>query len=89
MTMAGNGLVKLVEELGELAQVAAKKLAYMNTDIHPDGKSLKARMEEEMADVVAACIFVRDKFDLDEDIMNNRIAKKLALFEEWHARTDI
>lgn len=89
MTMAGNGLVKLVEELGELAQVAAKKLAYMNTDLHPDGKSLKARMEEEMADVVAACIFVRGKFDLDEGIMNDRIAKKLALFEEWHARTDI
>lgn len=88
MTMAGNGLVKLVEELGELAQVAAKKLAYMNTDEHPDGKSLKARMEEEMADVIAACLFVTVQFGLSEDTMDERIARKLALFNEWHARTD-
>lgn len=88
MTMAGNGLVKLLEELGELGQVAAKKLAYMQTDMHPDGKSLKARMEEEMADVIAACLFVTDKFDLDENIMNERTIRKLELFNEWHARTD-
>ena len=88
MTMAGNGLVKLVEELGELTQVAAKKLAYMKTDAHPDGTSLKARMEEEMADVIAACAFVTNQFGLDENIMGARVEKKLKLFAEWHARTD-
>lgn len=88
MTMAGNGLVKLVEELGELAQVAAKKLAYMHIDQHPDGTSLKARMEEEMADVLAACAFVTSQFDLDEVKMDARVARKLQLFREWHARTD-
>jgi NTP pyrophosphatase (non-canonical NTP hydrolase) len=88
MTMAGNGLVKLLEELGELAQVAAKKLAYMQTDMHPDGKSLKARMEEEMADVYAACSFVTAQFGLDDSKMNARVKRKLELFNEWHARID-
>lgn len=88
MTMAGNGLVKLVEELGELAQVAAKKLAYMQTDMHPDGLSLKDRLEEESADVIAACLFVIQQFELDKSIIRSRLKKKLKLYHEWHARVD-
>ncbi len=42
MAMTANGLTKLLEELGELAQVAAKKQAYFHTDAHPDGGKRRA-----------------------------------------------
>lgn len=68
MPMAGDGLVKLLEELGELTQIAAKKLAYIGTDSHPDGcGGMVVRMEEEMADVRAASDFVQLRFGLDEE----------------------
>lgn len=79
-----DGLTKLIEECGELSQIAAKKQAYFDTDIHPDGKgSMKRRMEEEMADVMAACIFVAEKFGLDQEFLEARAQKKLALFKSW------
>jgi len=84
MTMSNNGLSKLIEECGELTQIAAKKLAYPDTDIHPDGAgSMKARMEDEVADVLAAIAFVCDKFQLDEAKMFARGDAKRKLFQEW------
>jgi NTP pyrophosphatase (non-canonical NTP hydrolase) len=86
MAMTANGLTKLLEELGELAQVAAKKQAYFHTDAHPDGGgSLKERMEHEMGDVSAAMRFVQQQFGLDRDAIEQRARAKLALFEQWHA----
>jgi hypothetical protein len=88
MPMTANGLAKLLEELGELSQVAAKKLAYFHTDKHPDGAgSLNERMEAEMGDVLAACAFVRRQFRLNDAAVANRYEVKLALFERWHADT--
>ncbi len=84
MTMSNNGLTKLVEECGELAQIAAKKIAYPDTDEHPDGKgSMKTRMEDEMADVMAAIAFVCEKFGLDEARMFARGSMKTELFKKW------
>ena len=86
MTMTANGLAKLLEECGELSQVAAKKLAYFHTDEHPDGKvSLDKRMQDEIADVMAACMFVADTFSLNMDAISARRDRKLALFGRWHA----
>jgi NTP pyrophosphatase (non-canonical NTP hydrolase) len=85
--MTANGLAKLIEECGELQQIAAKKLAYFHTDEHPDGAgSLKQRMEDEMADVMAACIFVARQFKLDATRMEQRRDRKVARFEAWHAQ---
>ena len=85
-----DGLTKLIEECGELSQIAAKKQAYFNTDIHPDGKgSMKRRMEEEMADVMAACIFVAEKFGLDQEFLEARVQKKLALFKSWDNKPNV
>ena len=85
MTMCANGLAKLIEELGELQQVAAKKLAYFDTDDHPDGAgSLKARMEDELADVFAAGTFVMQTFGLDTQRISDRSTMKLARFQAWH-----
>ena len=86
MPMTANGLAKLLEELGELAQVAAKKLAYFHTDEHPDSAGpLNERMEAEMADVAAAMAFVQQQFGLNGKAIENRACIKLALFQRWHA----
>lgn len=85
MAMTANGLAKLLEELGELAQITAKKLAYFHTDEHPDGAgSLRERMEQEMGDVKAAIAFVQEQFDLDPVEIDSRAEAKLARFREWH-----
>lgn len=87
MTM--KGLAKLVEECGELTQVAAKKMARMETDQHWDGSgSLNARMEDEMADVRAAIAFVTETFGLNEDAIEFRATRKLHIFREWHEQAN-
>ena len=84
MAMDKGGLTKLIEECGELTQIAAKKQAYFDVDDHPDGVgSMKVRMEEEIADVAAASMFVIDKFDLDVEAVFRRICLKLNLFKTW------
>ncbi len=86
MAMTAGGLAKLIEETGELQQVAGKKLAYYNTDDHPDGQgSLKTRMEHEIADVMAIVAFVIDHFGLDDNLIAERSAAKLKQYEEWDA----
>lgn len=85
MAMTANGLAKLLEELGELTQITAKKLAYFDTDEHPDGAgSLKERMEQEMGDVKGAIAFVQEQFDLDVVEIDTRAEMKLNRFREWH-----
>jgi NTP pyrophosphatase (non-canonical NTP hydrolase) len=85
MTMTANGLAKLIEECGELVQVAGKRLAYYHTDEHPDGgEPLPKRLEMEIADVMAACKFVIATHRLNRNSIDSRIAKKLSLFNEWH-----
>lgn len=89
MAMAHNGLAKLLEECGELTQIASKKLAYFHTDEHPDGAgSLRARMEDEMADVLAAITFCIFSFGLNAERIQSRTQSKLALFMKWHGDPD-
>lgn len=83
--MTAKGLAKLIEECGELQQVAGKKLAYFNTDDHPDGSLLSLRMQDEIADVIAAARFVARKFNLDCEEIEARIGRKFRLFERWDA----
>lgn len=89
MPMTANGLAKLLEELGELSQVAAKKLAYFHTDEHPDGAgSLKERMEAEMGDVMGAIDFVTITMGLNGHAIARRACDKLNTFQRWHADAD-
>lgn len=89
MPMTANGLAKLLEELGELSQVAAKRLAYFHTSTHPDGAGdLNERMEAEMADVAAAMAFVQQQFGLNVQAIDSRAYAKLELFQQWHADAD-
>jgi NTP pyrophosphatase (non-canonical NTP hydrolase) len=89
MPMANKGLAKLIEELGELSQVAGKKLACPNTDEHWDGKgSLKIRMQDEVADVIAALCFVIKTNDLSESHITLRAEEKLRIFEQWNSESN-
>lgn len=87
--MTGGGLAKLIEECGELLQVAGKRLAYYKTEEHPDGgPPLSQRLEEEIADVMAACLFVSEVHGLDLKRIADRTAVKTELFKRWHKRDD-
>lgn len=86
MPMTANGLAKLLEEGSELGQVAAKRLAYFTTTIHPDGAGdLNERMEEEMGDLIAACSLVQETFSLNVSAVERRARLKLELFRQWQA----
>jgi NTP pyrophosphatase (non-canonical NTP hydrolase) len=79
------GLAKLVEECGEVSQVAGKIMAIHGAHDHWDGTNLLTRFQEELADVQAVIEFVRDKNpQLDSAHFNRRVAKKLAQFNHWH-----
>ncbi len=84
--MTGYGLAKLIEECGELIQIAGKRLAYYTTDEHPDGGGpLRLRLEDEIADVLAACELVTVLHQLDAERITKRRDGKLLLFKQWHA----
>lgn len=83
MAMDKKGLTKLVEECAELSQIAAKKMAYLDVDIHPDGNNMKDKLEEEIADVLAAISFVTNKFDLNSDFIETRKKIKISKYEKW------
>jgi len=82
--MAAKGLAKLAEECGELVAVIGKKLAYYHTDEHPDGAgSLSYRLEDEIADVQASCLFAAGINGLDLGRIADRTTEKLELFCKW------
>lgn len=91
MTMTAKGLAKLTEECGELLTEIGKKLAYFHTNEHPDGKGpLDLRIAAEIADVLAACDFVRAhmlNIELNRYI-DARRKEKFVRFQQWHALTD-
>lgn len=79
-----QGLVKLVEECGELIQIASKKMTRMDSDEHWDGKgSLRTRMEDEIADVQAILEVIQHKFDLDLVRIQTRKLEKMICFIGW------
>lgn len=85
MSMDKRGLTKLAEECGELVQAAMKKSAYMDSK-HPDKKGdLDKRIEEEMADVLAACEFVQSTLKLNRKAIQKRKEMKLKRFKKWDA----
>jgi NTP pyrophosphatase (non-canonical NTP hydrolase) len=85
--MVNKGRNKLMEECGELVQILAKKNALPeDCDIHWDQKgSVAGRMEEEIADVIAASIYVIENNKLNQGAIQRRVEKKLATYAEWAA----
>lgn len=87
MPMMQNGLAKLIEECGEVQQVAGKLVQYphlqASADLHPDGTHLLTELQNELADVSAASAFVAERLGLDMPAIDARIARKLELFRSW------
>jgi len=77
------GVSKLIEEAGEVIQVAGKLLGSRGVEVHWDGSNLRERLEEEIADLLAACVFVVEENGLDRDAIDGRAERKLALFQGW------
>lgn len=87
--MTGKGLAKLIEECGELIQVAGKRLAYYTTDYPPDnGPRLTQRLEEEICDVMAAYLLVVTLNELELKLVDERETMKFKRFMEWHEDTE-
>lgn len=83
MTMANRGLTKLAEELAELSVEIAKLTAYPDGN-HPDGKgNVIHRMEDEMADVLAALEFVSNLWNLDKLRIRSRQLRKIHKYYNW------
>lgn len=78
------GLSKIIEEAGELLQVAGKILAVGALKRHYDGTHLKERLEDEIADIQAAILFFGAYNQLNKERMGKRVKEKLELFEQWH-----
>lgn len=76
------GLSKLIEECGEAQQVCGKLLGSAGQVAHWDGTNLAVRLAEELADVEAAILFVKQHNVLPS--VGMRVAEKLALFNKWH-----
>lgn len=63
------GLIKLSEECGELQHIIGKKLVKDKTKIH--------KLEDEIADVIAASKIVIDRLKLDKNRIQQRVCDKL------------
>lgn len=82
------GISKLIEEAGEVQQVCGKLLGTGGERAHWDGSDLKLRLEEEIADLQAALLFVQTSNGLDRLRIEKRAEEKLIKFLEWHESGD-
>jgi NTP pyrophosphatase (non-canonical NTP hydrolase) len=79
-----NGLSKLIEECGEVQQVAGKIIGAEGKDRHFDGTNLRVRLESELGDLLAAIQFMIHHNDLDAHRIGMQRSKKLKIFEKWN-----
>jgi NTP pyrophosphatase (non-canonical NTP hydrolase) len=78
------GLSKLVEEAGEVLQVAGKLMAMGGAVDHWDGQNLKKEIVDELADLLAAIDFFVHVNELDERAISIRKNEKYGRFLGWH-----
>jgi NTP pyrophosphatase (non-canonical NTP hydrolase) len=84
--MSNMGLTKLMEECGEVIQVAAKIIAYPD-GVHPDGGGrLETRLEDELGDLLAIITFVTNKLKLSDHDIQSRANSKFNNFLDWDKR---
>lgn len=79
------GLGKLIEEAGEVLQVAGKFIGAGGDVAHWDGTNLRDRMIEELGDLGAAMnFFVHQNFTATEqELIMERTYAKFDTFEGW------
>lgn len=78
-------LGKLLEELGEATAAASRCLIQGIDGADPvTEEPNKEWLENELADVLANINLCSLRFELNEDRMNERAAKKMAHLKKWH-----
>lgn len=84
------GLSKLIEELGELLQVAGKLMATGGDPNHWSG-DLIAMFEEELGDAEAAIDFFVDRNadKINHEAVTSRRMFKYDLFDGWHENQEL
>lgn len=87
MPMNHTGLAKLIEECGEVIQVAGKILAMPEglTEHWDGGPPLDTRLGTELGDLYAAIAFVIWRRNLSPSVIGARAQAKLAMFKNWDA----
>lgn len=80
------GLSKLVEEAGEVIQIAGKLMGSAGSTEHWSG-DLTTGLHHEIADLYAALDFFVGMNALDREEVAVRRESKLALFVRWHRDT--
>lgn len=79
------GLSKLTEEMAETQVEIGKIVGAQTMEDHWDGKGkLRRRLEDEIADTLAAQTFVVQKNRLNMKRIEKRTASKLKKFHKWH-----
>lgn len=79
------GISKLVEEMGEVNQIIGKLMATHGSVKHWDSEvSLRDRLQEELADLQAALMFVMVVNAFDMEAIDARASEKMRLFAQWH-----
>lgn len=84
------GIAKLVEECGEVIQVAGKLMMTHGNPAHWSG-DLRPMLVDELGDLLAAIGFVA-KWSLSEEeetALNRRCEEKWIKFEAWHDDMDV
>jgi NTP pyrophosphatase (non-canonical NTP hydrolase) len=78
------GISKLVEEAGEVLQLCGKLMGKDGENEHWNVPDLKAAMEDELGDLMAAIAYVVVYCHLDDEKIVARADKKTELYEKWH-----
>lgn len=79
-------LLKLIEELNEAAQAAARCLMQGVDEAEPStGKPNREWLAEELADVLVNTNLCIERFKLDAEMMTARMNKKAGHLRRWHS----
>jgi NTP pyrophosphatase (non-canonical NTP hydrolase) len=78
------GLSKLIEECGEVQQVAGKLIGARGATDHWDGSDLRERLTSELGDLSAAIRLVIALNGIDDRLVHARQIEKTSLFLQWH-----
>lgn len=84
------GLAYLSEECGELVQAIAKRLAFLDVEVTPNGTNLIEALENEIGDVMGALSYVvgvngGEGRPLDLERINARSMEKMGRCMRWDA----
>jgi len=76
-------MTKTIEECGELIQVLAKKISYIQDGHKYADENIDSKIEEEIGDVMAGIRYIIMSLDLDPETIDARMNKKYKKYENW------